>query len=46
MSEREKLNENKEQLAKEACMKNVKRNIKIRCVGKMQREKLSRNWNL
>ena len=27
-------------------IKNVKRDIKIRCVGKMQGEKLSRKWNL
>ena len=27
-------------------MKNARRNLKIRCVWKMHREKLSRNWNL
>ena len=35
-----------EQLAETVRMKNVRRNIKIRCVGKMHGEKLSRNWNL
>ena len=38
--------EEKEKLAEAVCMKNVKRNIKIRCVGKMHEEKLSRNWSL
>ena len=38
--------EEKEQLAETVRMKNVRRNIKIRCVGKMHGEKLSRNWNL
>ena len=36
----------KEELAEAACMKNVRRNIKIRCAGKMQGEKLSKNLNL
>ena len=35
-----------EHLAEAVRMKNVKGNIKIRCVGKMHGEKLSRNWNL
>ena len=35
--------EENEQLAEIVCMKNVRRNRKIRCVGKMQGEKLSRN---
>ena len=38
--------EEKEQLAEVVRMKNVTRNIKIRCVGKMHGEMLSRNWNL
>ena len=27
-------------------MKNIRKNIKIKCVGKMHGKKLSRNWNL
>ena len=38
--------EEKEQLAEAVRMKNVRRNIKIRCVRKMHGEKLSRNYNL
>ena len=38
--------EEKEQLAEAVCMKNIRRNIKIRCAGKMHGEKLSRNLNL
>ena len=34
------------QLAEAVRMKNVRGNIKIRCMGKMHGEKLSRNWNL
>ena len=37
--------EEKEQLAEAVRVKNVRRNIKIRCVGKMLGETLSRNWN-
>ena len=36
----------KEQLVEAVRMKNVRKNIKIRCVGKMQGKMLSRNWNL
>ena len=36
----------KEQLVEAVRMKNVRKNIKIRCVGKMQGKMLSRNWHL
>ena len=46
MSDKKHLSpEEKEQLSEAVLMENVRRNIKIRCVGKMHREKLSRNWN-
>ena len=40
-----KFKSEKEPLAQVVRMKNVRRNIKIRCVGEIHGEKLSRNWN-
>ena len=45
MSDKKNLSpEEKKQLAEAVHMKNVRRNIKIRCVGKMHGEKLSSKW--
>ena len=46
MSDKKNLSAEEKKVAEAVHMKNVRRNIKIRCVGKMHWEKLSRNWNL
>ena len=45
MSDKKNLSpEEKKQLEEAVHMKNVRRNIRIRCVRKMHGEKLSRKW--
>ena len=46
MSDKKNLSAEEKKVAEAVHMKNVRRNIKIRCVGKMHGETLSRNWNL
>ena len=46
MPDKKNLSAEEKKVAQAVHMKNVRRNIKIRCVGKMHVEKLWRRWNL